>query len=42
MATKLALFLRKHPLLVLALSIAAAAVGARFGHHGVGLWDGPV
>ena len=42
MATKLAVFLRKYPLLVLALSVAAAALGARVGHHGTGLWDGPV
>jgi hypothetical protein len=41
-ATKFVVFLRKYPLLVLALSIAAAALGARLGHHGVGLWDGPV
>jgi hypothetical protein len=39
---KLAVFLRKHPLILLALSIAAAAFSARFGHHGTGLWDGPV
>ena len=39
---KLAVFLRKHPLILLALSIAAAAIGAHFGHHGKGLWDGPV
>ncbi len=48
MATKLALFLRRHPLAVVALSVAAAAVGAAFGHvghgphHWHGLWDGPV
>ena len=39
---KLAVFLRKHPLILLALSLAAAAFGAHFGHHGKGLWDGPV
>jgi hypothetical protein len=40
---KLAVFLRKHPLILLALSIAAAAFSAKFGgHHGRGLWDGPV
>jgi hypothetical protein len=44
-ATKLALFLRRHPLAVVALAVAAAAVGAAFGHgphHWHGLWDGPV
>jgi len=41
-ATKLAVFLRKYPLLALVLSVAVAAVAARFGQHGVGLWDGPV
>jgi hypothetical protein len=40
---RLAVFLRKYPLIVLALSIAAAAINAKFGgHHGKGLWDGPV
>jgi len=41
-ATKLVVFLRSYPLVVLALSIAAAVLGARVGHHGRGLWDGPV
>ena len=39
---KLAVFLRKHPLILLALSLAAAAFSARFGHPIRGLWDGPV
>lgn len=40
---KLAVFLRRHPLILLALSVAAAAINAKFGgHHGKGLWDGPV
>jgi hypothetical protein len=39
---KLAVFLRKHPLILLALSLAAAAFGAHFGHPHRGLWDGPV
>lgn len=48
MAIKLAVFLRRHPLIPVALTVATAAVGALFGHHhaghngGRGLWDGPV
>ena len=48
MAIKLAVFLRKHPLIPVAVAFASAAVGAFFGHHHPGhngwsgLWDGPV
>jgi hypothetical protein len=46
-AIKFAVFLRKHPLIPVALTVAWAVVGAFFGHHaghnnGRGLWDGPV
>ena len=48
MATKLALFLRRRPLVLVALAVAASVVGGHFGlpslhkHGGGGLWDGPV
>jgi len=46
-AIKLAVFLRRHPLVPVSLAVAAAAVGAFLGHPGHGhggwgLWDGPV
>jgi hypothetical protein len=45
---KLALLLHRRRALVLAISVVAAVVGARFGHQfpggrpGFGLWDGPL
>jgi len=44
---KLALFLRRRPLVLLAIAVAATVVGGHFGlslhKHGTGgLWDGPV
>ena len=45
---KLALLLHRRRALVLALSVVAAVVGAKFGHPwangkpGFGLWDGPL
>ena len=45
---KLALLLHRRRALVLALTVVAAVVGARFGHPGLngkpgfGLWDGPL
>jgi hypothetical protein len=45
---KLALLLHRHRALVLAISVVAALVGAKFGHPqpngkpGFGLWDGPL
>ncbi len=42
LASKLTLFLRKHPALMVALLVAASLVAAKFGHHGRGLWDGPI
>lgn len=45
---KLALILHRRRALVLALSVVAAIVGAKFGHlhpggkPGFGLWDGPL
>jgi hypothetical protein len=42
-ATKLAILLRRYPVITLALLAALALIGARFGHHGGrGLWDGPI
>jgi hypothetical protein len=43
-ATKLAILLRRYPVVMLALLAALALLGACFGHHGTvrGLWDGPI
>jgi hypothetical protein len=41
-ATKIALLLHRRRTLVLALTVVAAIAGARFGHPGKGLWDGPL
>jgi hypothetical protein len=47
-AIRLALFIRRRPLVLVALSVAATLLGAALGlhYHGhgpvVGLWDGPV
>jgi len=47
-ATRLALFLRRRPLVLVALAVVAAVVGGHIGlpihlkHPAGGLWDGPV
>ena len=42
MASKLAHLLRRYPVVLALLLVALAMVGARFGHPGFGLWDGPI
>jgi hypothetical protein len=41
-ATKIAQLMYRRRTLVLALTVVAAIAGARFGHPGHGLWDGPL
>jgi hypothetical protein len=46
-ATKLALFVRRHPAALAAVAVVASVVGGHFGiglhiKLGGGLWDGPV
>ena len=39
---KLTHLLRRYPVVLAALLIALSMLGARFGHPGFGLWDGPI
>ncbi|HET7127732.1 MAG TPA: hypothetical protein VFJ93_01495 [Gaiellaceae bacterium] len=41
MATKLAILLRRYPVVTLVLLAALSLLGARFGSH-CGMWDGPI
>jgi hypothetical protein len=41
-ASKLAHLLRRYPVVLAALLVVLSLFAARFGHHGWGMWDGPI